>query len=64
MGYSPWGHKKVGLDLVTKQQEPYCIFIIFLIVTGKGTFRHNIWQIIYMTWPFPDQDAVSISPLP
>ena len=21
-GYSPWGHKRVGHDLVTKQQQP------------------------------------------
>ena len=58
MGYSPCGHTRAGLDLVTKQQS-YCIFIIFLIITAEGTFRHNVWQIIYMTWPFPHQDALT-----
>ena len=24
-GYSPWGHKRVGHDLVTKQQQKLCI---------------------------------------
>ena len=24
MGYSPWGHKKVGHNLATKQQQLWC----------------------------------------
>ena len=28
-GYSPWGHKRVGHDLVTKQQQKQCIVYEF-----------------------------------
>ena len=44
-GYSPWGHKKVRHDLVTKQQQ-HCIehrgpFRNILIIT---IFRANRWE--------------------
>ena len=29
VGYSPWGHKSVGNDLVTKQQQKYHIVPFF-----------------------------------
>ena len=29
-GYSPWDHKRVGHDLVTKQQQQHKIHIIYI----------------------------------
>ena len=41
-GYNPWGHKRVGHDLATKQQYAY---IKLQIVYGKGTLRKE-----FCTW--------------
>ena len=38
VGYSPWGHKKIGHDLVTKQQ-PYDTGQVLLM--HYSTYSHN-----------------------
>ena len=39
MGYSPWGHKRVGHDLMTKQQQPNTVSSTFPSV---GNFEMNV----------------------
>ena len=36
MGYSPWGHKRVGCDLVTKQQQQIVLYI--------WLHRYSLWE--------------------
>ena len=36
MGYSPWGHKRVGHDLAAKQQQMYKVRYILYMVGLKG----------------------------
>ena len=44
MGYSPWGHKRVGHDLVTKQQQPSIIVaaaeLNCCVITRGGPASH------------------------
>ena len=54
MGYSPWGHKRVGHDLVTEQQQQYKItlvlqieYLLRLLIMAVGVFK-----LIIVLWAF------------
>ena len=47
VGYSPWRHKRVRCDLVTKQQQHICVYVC----THTHTYRYviyNIYNVISM----------------
>ena len=41
MGYGPWGYKRIGHDLVTKQQQIF--WIVSLQLMCDGQFYVPIW---------------------
>ena len=42
VGYSPWGHKGVGYDLATKQQQnPHILFLPCILLLPCWTFTHT-----------------------
>ena len=54
VGYSPWGHKRVGHDLVTEQQQQYKItlvlqieYLLRLLIMAVGVFK-----LIIVLWAF------------
>ena len=63
-GYSPWGHKRVGHDLATKQQR------IYVDVLSHILFHHRLLQDIdysslsYVACPFVHfvYSCVSVNP--
>ena len=51
-GYSPWGHRKVGHDLVTKQQQQICILLQKdLKRSSESTLKHYYHHYFVLKCP-------------
>ena len=51
-GYGPWGHRKVGHDLVTKQQQQICILLQKVLKrSSESTLKHYYHHYFVLKCP-------------
>ena len=61
-GYSPWGHKRVGQELVTKQQQRVtcCIFWLISLIPGITLILNLKIEFVNLITCFPFLEKNSI----